>query len=168
VDCLHRSFSPMRPSRREPCAPRTVPPKGIIGQQKIQMMDAIQVPWAIVQLLAAVVMWVSLALFAVKTLWNLGVPYAMIHEALVRPRDRHGWSLFILFDIGMLVLALITTALAGQYAAASTWTIVIFGVGAIATSYVHLIAVLLVGGYAFGLLQKNRRDNDPPNYHGSS
>jgi hypothetical protein len=125
------------------------------------MMDMVESAWAFIQVLAAILMWVSIAVFVFKSLWNLGVPYAMIHEALKRPKNKHGWSLFILLDLGSLTMAVVTSALAGRYAPINTLTMAICGAAVIIGCYVHLIAMMFIGGYVFGLFAKNGQNGDP-------
>jgi hypothetical protein len=122
----------------------------------------LQTVWAIVQVLAAIVMWVSIALFVLKSLWNLVVPYAMIHEALNQPQNKHGWSLFILFDLGLLAMALIGSAFADGFAPTNTWTMALCGFGLFVVCYAHLIAIMLIGGYLFGLFPKNNQGAKSP------
>jgi hypothetical protein len=108
-----------------------------------------------INILSYVIMWLSLAVFLAKSLWNFGVPYAMIHEALRRPENKHGWSLFILLDIGLLGLAVLSSALAGDYRTIGPRTLVVYGLGSIVLSYINMYIVLLTGGYIFGLFPKN-------------
>jgi hypothetical protein len=106
-------------------------------------------------------MWTGIALFLLKTLCNFLVPYAIIWEAVVRPEKKHGWSIFILLDVGLLVLTVITSAVAGQRGMLSPSRIALYGLGAIVVTYVNMISVLLVGGctlWLFGLLPKDDRD----------
>jgi len=119
------------------------------------MIHVLEVVWTTIQVLAAIMMWLCIALFVVKSLWNLGVPYAMIHEALKHPKNRHGWSLFILLDLGVLAIALVACVIAGKFAPTETLNMLVCGVGVILGCYVHLIVVMLIGGYMFGLFPKN-------------
>lgn len=114
-------------------------------------MQILQSVLTIIQFLCLTIMWVCLALFALKTLWNLGVPYAIIHEALRRPKEKHGWSIFVLLDLGLLIIAIITSALSGHEGILTSWKIMMYGVVCIVISYIHMVAVLLIGGYVFSL-----------------
>jgi hypothetical protein len=122
-------------------------------------MAIVEFLWTIVQLLSSIVLWISIVLFLLKTLWNLCVPYAIIREALQRPRERHGWSMFVLFDIALLVLAVAASALGGQLAVLSPWQIGLYGLGTIIASYVHLAIVLLLLGSLLGLFPKDDQNN---------
>lgn len=110
-----------------------------------------QLLWTVIQLFGAAIMWTCAALFLAKTLWNFGIPYAIIHEALRRPEHKHGWSIFILLDIGLLLSAVVGAGLAGDYQIAGPARLGLYGLGAIAASYIHMISVLLLGGYIFSL-----------------
>jgi hypothetical protein len=136
--------------------------KGASRSAEDTMMHGLEIAWASIQVLAAIVMWLSIVLFVAKSLWNLGVPYAMVHEALKHPEDKHGWSLFILLDLGLFVIGALTSVLAGSYAPINVSTMLICGVGVILGCYVHLIAVMFIGGYVFGLFPKNGQRTDPP------
>ena len=101
-------------------------------------------------------MWTAGVLFAVKAVWNLLVPYAMINEALRHPDSKHGWSLFILLDIGLLLIALAGSALAGESASFSVATIARCGAICVPLSYLHLFVVLFLFGLARTSLNRIR------------
>ncbi len=110
---------------------------------------------ALLQVFSAMVMWTLLALLVAKTVWNIGVPYAMVREALRSPDKKHGWSVFILLDVVLLALAMIASHLAGESGPLGVWRIAIYGLGAITLSLVHLVIVLLLSGYLLGLFTRN-------------
>ncbi len=120
-----------------------------------------QILWAIVHLLAAAIWWIAVVLFIAKTVWNFGVPYAMIHEALWRPERKHGWSIFILLDVGLLVIALAASTLAGDYVHLGAWYTGLLGLSAIIATYVHIISVLLLA-VMLGLIPKNGSKDAAP------
>ena len=106
-------------------------------------------------------MWVGIGVLILKTLWNFGVPYAMLHEAKVHPERKHGWSLFILLDIGCLLLALIASTFAAQSLVdVSTGTIALYGVVAIFASYFHLFIALFVAGFIKWCFSKKNQGDD--------
>jgi hypothetical protein len=101
-----------------------------------------------------VIVWIALMVFGLKTLWNIGVPYAMIRSALKHPESRHGWSLFIMLDLGLLAMATIGSLIARDAAVLSIMSIAAYGILIIVAMYLHLAVVLFVGGYLFDLFPK--------------
>lgn len=110
------------------------------------MIDIATSVWSILQMASFVVMWGCIALLILKTFMNFCVPYAMIREALQRPKQRHGWSLFILLDIALVFLASIASLAAGETGLVSPWRILIYGACAIIASHIHLFVVLFGAG----------------------
>jgi hypothetical protein len=104
-------------------------------------------------------MWASITLFLLKAVWNVGVPYAMIWEAVRNPRKRHGWSIFVLLDVVLLVVATVTSVIASQEGIVSPSRILLYGASAILASYLHIAIVLLVGGYILGLFPHGNQGN---------
>ncbi|OAI52305.1 hypothetical protein AYO44_04655 [Planctomycetaceae bacterium SCGC AG-212-F19] len=105
-----------------------------------------------------VIMWMSIGFFLLKTAWNFAVPYAIIREAVYEPENRHGWSIFILFDLAFLLLGIIASALSGQQETLRPLNIAIIGVGCILASYIHMAVVLLLLGSWLNLFPKEHHD----------
>ena len=120
------------------------------------MMEVTQVVRVLLQWLVTIAMWTSIVLFVLKTVWNFGVPYAIVREARQHPNEKHGWSVFVLFDVGLLVLAVMASALAGKQGLLGPWRLALYGLGTIVASYVHLGVVLLVLGYTMGLFREKK------------
>ena len=104
-----------------------------------------------------ILMWICVALFLLKAIWNLGVPYAMIRET--RRGERHHWSMFILIDVTFLTVAAISSAASGHRVPLGPLSTIIYGIAIIALAYINLSVTMIVGGLLCGLF---REETDGP------
>lgn len=89
---------------------------------------------------ALVIVFVCLGVAALKIVWNLGLPYAMLLE------ERRGWSVFPLIEVVPIVLAGCVSWLAGFDGVFATSRILAYGLVSVALSYLHFCIVLFIGG----------------------
>jgi hypothetical protein len=96
--------------------------------------------WTCVYYFGVVSIWICLILVALKIIWNLGLPYAMMKETA------RSWSIFPLIEIVPLVMAFVISLLTQQNDSLTPVQLLIWGFGAIIASYIHLAIVSFLYG----------------------
>jgi hypothetical protein len=79
---------------------------------------------------------------ALKCIWTLGLPYAMLRSV-----EERGWSIFPLIELIPLVFAVIISWAIGLTGWFSPKNLGVAGFVLIALSYFHFVVVLMVAGY---------------------
>jgi hypothetical protein len=92
-----------------------------------------------------------LLIVAVKVVWNIGLPYAMLLS-----KEERGWSAFPLAEIVPLLLAILIAWGTSQSGWFSVRSIACYGFGAIAISYLHFCAVSVI----VGIVQTRRKRSE--------
>ena len=119
--------------------------------------DVCAIPNPLGRLLAATVMWSSLSLFVLKIIWNLCLPYAMIHEGIRHPENADSVSLFTFLEIGLL-LGHNRPRLGGWQGPIRTAQLGVYGVCAIFVTYINMIVICSVARYKLGPFPTHVRD----------
>ena len=91
------------------------------------------------------IIWLCLAIVAIKIVWNLGLPYAMIRD-YKRTGISRGWSAFPLVEGIPLLIAALVAWLIGYDGSLAPSKLLIYGFSAVILSYVHLVVVAFVAG----------------------
>src|SRR5260370_6920055 len=97
---------------------------------------------SLIHMLAICIICLCLRVGAVKIGWNLGLPYAMIKQG----PDSGGWSIFQLIEIVPILLASLLSFMISQTGILAPQKIIIYGIGAVLISYIHMLVVLFVAG----------------------
>ena len=93
--------------------------------------------------LAVVFAAICMLLVAVKIIWTIGLPYAMLRE----PKSRN-WSLFPLVELLPFAVGLFVSFIASQKGIFAPRNWMVYVLGAILISYAHLFLVLGIGALA--------------------
>ncbi len=99
----------------------------------------------------AAIVWICLGIAAVKIIWNIGLPYAMLRE---KPR---GWSIFPLIEIVPVAIAAFTSWMIVYDRILSASHILTYGLGAIVLSYLHLCLVSFIVGILAWIQSRNKK-----------
>ena len=91
-----------------------------------------------------------LAVVAIKVVWNLGLPYAMIREHA--KGVRRAWSVFPAIEVIPLLIAIGLSYLVPGPWFLSPRTLAIYGFAVVVASYLHFSIVAMV----YGLRRKHR------------
>lgn len=116
----------------------------------------------ILQTISLLVMWLAIAIVAMKVVWNIGLPYAMLLESLRRKPElgERGWSVFPLIELLPLAGAAIASVLADVTQMPSGWMLFWYGAVAIALSYFHFAIVGGICGFLVHLIKGRGRRFD--------
>ena len=96
-----------------------------------------------------ILIWVLMGLFALKIVWNLGVPYALLQK---RRALNGSTSAGISLMPGVEVLLLLAVASAAWISSGNSWfnrpiPILSFGVAMMFASYIHMILAGMICGW---------------------
>jgi hypothetical protein len=94
-----------------------------------------------------------LLVVAIKVLWNVGLPYAMIAER--RRGVRRGWTVFPGVELVPLLVAIGSSAAVSATGWLGPWTIMVVGTLAVVGSYLHL--AFISGCYSVVLKLRSMR-----------
>ena len=94
----------------------------------------------------AIVVYILLALLALKCLYNLTIPYTLLGK--MSRDDKGGISFMPYVDAFLLVMGIALSFFAGGNSFVSDpKKVTLYGLGAVAASYLHLVLVMIVGGW---------------------
>ncbi len=105
--------------------------------------------WTSVHYLGAAAVCACLIVVAIKVLWNLGLPYAMMRE------KQRSWSIFPLIEIVPVFVGILISYLTRQEGVLSPGQLAVWGFGAVFTSYLHLAIVAILYGVAKRIRERN-------------
>ena len=93
-----------------------------------------------------IVVYILLALLALKCLYNLTIPYTLLGK--MSKDDKSGISFMPYLDAFLLVMLIAFSCFAGgNLLVSNPKKVTLYGIGAVAASYLHLVLVMIVGGW---------------------
>ena len=93
-----------------------------------------------------IVIYVLLTLLALKCLYNLTIPYTLLWK--MSKDDKGGISFMPYVDAFLLVMAIALSFFSGGHSFVSDpKKVTLYGFSAVVASYVHLVLVMIVGGW---------------------
>jgi len=94
----------------------------------------------------SIIIYILLALLALKCLYNLTIPYTLLGKM---SRDDKGGISFMPYLEAILIVMVIALSFSvgGDSFVSDPKKITLYGLGAVAASYLHLVLVMIVGGW---------------------
>src|SRR5262245_27441380 len=97
----------------------------------------------LLHMIVTCLIWVCVVVAALKIVWNLCVPYALIR----RGPDKGGVSVFPLIELLPLLVAAVLSWISSQQGILAPKQLLALGGILVMSSYLHLFAVLFIAGF---------------------
>jgi hypothetical protein len=107
----------------------------------------------------AILLWALAAIFCLKIVWNLGVPYELLRRRLKADTGAvQGISLAPALETAVLILIVVLSAVStGDSWIETTSNVVTWGLILVAGSYLHLLLASFLVGWILSVLRRQRK-----------